>query len=88
MFSNYWILWPVGIIVWLASGWAVFGIFETKALKSTDPSKPTLSRFIYTLSTRFPLAMALGCAAVGMFFGILWTHFYWHWCPIGSVSAG
>ena len=86
---NYWYVWPIGILSWLALGWFEFGVIEANALKSGDESKkPTLSFFIYTISTKFPLAMAIGCAAVGMFFGILWTHFFWHWCPPGSISAG
>jgi len=85
---SYWVIWPIGIVLWLAVGWFEFGYIEAKALHTNDPNKPTLSRFIYTICTKFPLAMAIGCAAVGMFWGILWTHLFWHWCPPGSITGG
>jgi hypothetical protein len=86
---NYWYVWPIGVVLWIALGWVEFGVVEASALKAKAGSnKITLSMFIYTVSTKFPLAMALGCMFVGLFFGILFTHFYWHWCPPGSISEG
>jgi hypothetical protein len=86
---NYWYVWPIGIVLWLALGWAEFGVIEGRALSAkARANQITLSMFIYTVSTKFPLAMALGCTCVGLFFGILYTHFFWHWCPPRSISAG
>ena len=86
---NYWIVWPVGIALWLGLGWLEFGYFEANALSSkAKPGQITLSMFVYTISSKFPLAMATGCLAIGYFFGALLTHFLWHWCPPGSISAG
>lgn len=86
--DNYWIVWPVGIALWALLGWVEFGYFETKALKSPSPSRVTLSYFVYYVSSKFPLAIALGMLMVGIFIGTLSTHFWWHYCPPGSVSAG
>lgn len=86
---NYWILWPVGILFWLILGWTEFGWIEGRALSAkAGPKQITLSMFVYTVSTKFPLAMALGCMFLGLFWGLLLTHFLWHWCPPGSLSSG
>ena len=86
---NYWYLWPIGIAAWLGLGWLEFGYFEARALSaSAKPGQITLSMFIYTVSSKFPLALATGCLALGYFWGSLLTHFLWHWCPPGSISAG
>lgn len=86
--KNYWFVWPIGIAIWLLIGWVDFGYFEWHALKDNDPNEPTLSFFVYTVSSKYPLAMAWGCILFGAFWGSLLTHFYWHWCPPGSVSEG
>jgi uncharacterized membrane protein len=90
LITNYWIVWPVGIVLWVLLGWTEFGYLESRALskKKTDPNQITLSMFIYTISTKFPFAMAFGFMMLGMFIATLMTHFYWHWCPPGSISAG
>ena len=36
-----------------------------------------------TLTPRWLLMMA-----GGLFIGGLGVHFFWHWCPPGSISAG
>lgn len=85
---NYWYVWPIGIILWLALGWAEFGIIEDRALHAADPKKPTLSFFVYYVTSKFPLAAILGAFVTG---GIIWglaVHFWWHYCPPGSISAG
>lgn len=86
---NYWYVWPIGIVLWLALGWLEFGYFESKALSAkAGPNQITLSMFVYTVGSKFPLSLLLGGMMIGLFFGILFTHFEWHWCPPGSVSAG
>lgn len=85
---NYWIIWPVGIALWLALGFSEFGVLEARALKSKDANKPTLSYFVYYITSKFPLAAILGAFVTG---GIMWglaVHFWWHYCPAGSISGG
>lgn len=88
---NFWWLWPVGIIAWLVLGWTEFGVIEARALKDKNGDNdghPTLSFWVYTIFTKFPLSIMIVGLAIGFFAGILSTHFLWHWCPPGSVSAG
>lgn len=85
---DYWYVWPIGIALWLGLGWLEFGYFEAKAISSSDPRKPTLSYFVYYVSTKFPLAAVFGAALIASFFSVLATHFFWHWCPQGSFSFG
>lgn len=85
---SYWILWPLGIVAWLALGWWEFGLLERNGLKPTRPNQITLSMWCYTIISKFPLSLFLGGLIVGLFWGILMTHLAWHWCPPGSVSAG
>lgn len=87
--GNYWFVWPVGVAMWLALGWIAFAVFEAKALNhSARKNQITLSMFVYTIGSKFPLSIFLLGLAVGFFWGALGTHFFWHWCPPGSVSAG
>ena len=44
----------------------------------------TLSHAVYTLGTHWTLAIFL---MGGFCFGLA-THFFWHWCPAGSLSTG
>jgi hypothetical protein len=60
-----------------------FAYFESKALKNGARIN-TLSRAIYTLGVNWPLSIFL----MGMFCGGLAVHFYWHFCPAGSVTEG
>lgn len=86
---SYWFIWPVGIVIWLVLGWAAFAYFEAKALQPNAPKNhPTLSYFVYTIGAKFPLSIFLGALFVGLFWGILGTHFFWHFCPPGSTSSG
>lgn len=86
--DNYWIVWPVGILLWLLIGWVEFGYFETKALTQPSDKRITLSYFIFYVTSKFPLATFWGGVLVGAFFGSLSVHFWWHYCPPGSLSAG
>ncbi|WP_024516826.1 hypothetical protein [Bradyrhizobium sp. Tv2a-2] len=86
--DNYWIVWPVGIALWLIIGWAEFGYFETKALDNPTPTHITLSYFVFYVTSKFPLATFYGGLLLGLFVGSLSTHFWWHWLPPGAVSAG
>lgn len=89
IFTNYWIVWPVGIAIWLAIGWFEFGRFEWQALLASHKAgQITLSMFCYTVFTKFPLSLFLTGLFVGLFWGALMTHLTWHWCPPGSVSGG
>ena len=86
---NYWLVWPVGIGVWLALGWAAFGYFEAHALRpNAPPNEISLSYFVYTVGSKFPLSILLGGLIIGCLTGALGVHFFWHWCPPGSVSSG
>jgi len=86
---NYWLVWPVGIVIWLALGWAVFTYFEAKALRhDARKDQITLSMFCYTIGSKFPLSILLAGLFIGFFIGALGVHFLWHWCPPGSISAG
>lgn len=86
---SYWLIWPVGIVIWLALGWAAFAYFEAHALRhDARKDQITLSFFLYTIGSKFPLSIFIGGLFVGLFWGILATHLLWHWCPPGALSAG
>ena len=85
---NFWYVWPVGAALWLMLGWAEFGVVESYALKFPSSIHVTLSYWVYRIATKMPLALALGMMMFGMFWGGLFVHFFWHWCPPGSISAG
>ena len=82
-------MWPIGITIWLVFGWAAFAYFEAKALRhSANKNQITLSFFLFTIGSKFPLSIFLGALLIGLFFGSLSTHVLWHYCPPGSISAG
>jgi hypothetical protein len=86
---SYWFVWPFGIGIWLAVGWAAFAWFEAHALRhGARKDQITLSMFCYTIGSKFPLSIFLGGLFVGLFWGILATHLLWHWLPPGAISAG
>lgn len=85
---SYWIVWPVGIALWLALGWAEFAYLEKRGLFPTRKNQITLSMFCYTVASKFPLSVFWAGLMIGEFLGTLSTHFLWHWCPPGSLSAG
>jgi hypothetical protein len=86
---NYWYVWPIGISIWLAIGWAAFAWFESRALKhDARRDQITLSMFCYTIGSKFPLSILIAGIIIGGFIFGLGTHFLWHWCPPGSISAG
>lgn len=60
-----------------------FTIFEVRAFKHPERQN-TLSRWIYDLGSKWPLSIFL----MGMFCGGLAVHFFWHWCPPGSLNTG
>lgn len=71
--------WIIGVLAAIA----FFIIFEWRAFKW--PSRQnTLSQCIYSIGASFPLSIFI----MGMFCGGLAVHFFWHWCPAGSVSEG
>lgn len=76
MSSTPWIVGLVAAVIY-------FVYFEYKALQP-GTRIVTLSAFIYGLGAKFPLAVYV----MGFFSGALAVHFFWHWCPVGSVSMG
>jgi hypothetical protein len=87
--SNNWVIWPVGIALWLVLGFSEFGVIEAKALSAkAGNNQITLSYYIFYVTSKFPLAAIIGAFVTG---GIMWglaVHFWWHYCPPGSLSAG
>ena len=72
--TGVWLGWLLGLIV-------TFAAFEGYALKTNHT---TLSRFTWNASQAWPpLPFVLGLVAGG-----LAVHFWWHWCPPGSLSTG
>lgn len=71
-----WILGTLGAI-------AFFAYFEWRAFKYPTRQN-TMSRWIYNMGSNWPLSIFL----MGMLCGGLAVHFFWHWCPAGSVSTG
>jgi len=76
MMNLPWILGALGAILF-------FAVFESIAFKHPKRQN-TLSMAIYTIGSKWPLSIFL----MGMFAGGLAVHFFWHWCPPGSVSGG
>ena len=64
--------WIIGTLVAIV----FFAVFEYRALAHPDREN-TLSRFIYTIGSAFPLSIWI----MGAFCGGLAVHFFWHWCP-------
>ncbi len=62
---------------------AYFTFFEGYAFRHPDRLH-TLSRTIYYLGQKWPLSIFLW----GLLVGGLAVHFFWHFCPPGSVSGG
>jgi hypothetical protein len=75
-----WIIWPLGIFLWFVLGLALFIWREVPGLRGA-PGRITLSRWVYTVSTKFPMFIAWLYINIGAVIGSLTTHFYWHWCP-------
>jgi hypothetical protein len=71
---------------WLAGLFAAilfFAWFEYRGLTHRTRQN-TLSSVIWTIGSHWPLSIWL----MGAFAGGLAVHFFWHWCPAGSLSAG
>lgn len=84
----YWLIWPVGITVWLTIGWVAFAYFEWKGLGHDHAAGYiTLSYFVYRVTKAWPPAIFLMGLGVGGFWVGLAVHFWWHWCPDG-LSVG
>jgi len=71
-----WILGTLGAI-------AFFAYFEWYAFRYPT-RQDTLSMAVFTIGSKWPLSIFL----MGLFAGGLAVHFFWHWCPPGSISAG
>jgi hypothetical protein len=75
------VTWTLINAAWLVA----FAIFEYRALAHPEnKDRATLSRYVYTIGSKFPLSIFL----MGLVVGTLATHFWWHWCPVGSTSQG
>lgn len=86
---NFWFVWPIGIAIWFLIGWVAFAIFEAAALRhNARKYQITLSFWLYTIGSKFPLSILMAGLAIGFFVGALGVHVLWHWCPAGSISAG
>ncbi len=82
-----WLVWPLGILAWLVLGVALFVWREVPGLRG-QAERITLSYWMYSVSTKFPLFVAWLYLNVGMLLGGLSVHFYWHWCPSLSPLGG
>lgn len=71
--------WIIGILLAIA----FFAYFEWRAFKHPEREN-TLSFWIYSIGQKWPLSIWL----MGMFAGGLAVHFFWHFCPVGSISGG
>jgi hypothetical protein len=71
--------WILGTLV--AIGF--FAFFEARAFRHPERQN-TLSHAVYTIGSTWPLSIWI----MGAFCGALATHFFWHWCPEGSIGAG
>lgn len=60
-----------------------FAFWEWYAFRHPERTN-TLSRWIYDLGSKWPLSIWI----MGVFAGVLASHFFWHWCPPGSISTG
>jgi hypothetical protein len=60
-----------------------FAFWERYAFNHPDRNN-TLSHAVFTIGARWPLSIWI----MGVFSGGLAVHFFWHWCPPGSVSTG
>jgi len=76
MMDIYWIIGTFGAI-------AFFAVGESYAFRHADRQN-TLSRAIFDIGSKWPLSIFI----MGMFCGGLAVHFFWHWCPPGSISTG
>lgn len=75
-----------GDLPWIIGTFAAivfFAWFEAKAFNHPERAN-TLSHAVYTIGARWPLSIFI----MGMFCGGLAVHFFWHWCPVGSISTG
>lgn len=79
--------WFIGIAIWLLVGWALFAFYERRAFKKGGKLH-SLSRAVYDLGEKWPLSILIFGLLIGLFTGGLGVHFYWHWCPPGSISTG
>jgi hypothetical protein len=86
---SYFLLWPLGISLWLFLGWAFFALFEARGIKHNNTGGyVTLSYFVWRVTSAWPPSIFLLGLSLGLFWGGLAVHFWWHWCPAGSVSIG
>lgn len=71
--------WEIGVVAAII----FFAFFEWYAFKHPERQN-TLSHWVYNIGSTWPLSIWI----MGMFAGGLAVHFFWHWCPAGSISGG
>ena len=71
--------WAVIWSLWLLAIAATFAVLEASSWNEL-----TLSRYVWNVSTHWPLFIYLW----GNLTGGLAVHFWWHWSPPGSLSEG
>jgi hypothetical protein len=82
----YW-PWVVWGLVWIAIAIGGFAWLERRAFRR-GTRLATLSFAVWKLSETFPLAVYAFVAVLFALMGVLGAHFFWHWCPPGSVNVG
>ena len=76
----------LGDLPWISAALgaiAFFAYFEARAFRHPERQN-TLSHAVYTIGSKWPLSIWI----MGVFSGALAVHFFWHWCPAGSISTG
>jgi hypothetical protein len=86
---SYWLLWPGAIGFWFTLGIILFAVFEARGMRHGErKDRISLSFFLYTIGSKFPLSILAAGLFTGLFIGGLGVHVLWHYCPPGSLSGG
>jgi hypothetical protein len=72
------------MIAWTVWSMAVIASFAALEAWAIETGRPTLSVFMATLATEWPLTAVV----YGMLFGGLAVHFFWRWAPKGLPTFG
>lgn len=67
-------IWPLWLIAYVLIGIISFGVLESYALKTGEP---TLSRFVWELTAAQPWIVILFVGVFGFLAGFLTCHFWW-----------
>lgn len=87
--------WFLALGAFFALGLVLFAIFEKRGMQHVAgarayvPGEPvSLSYAVWYVGSHFPLSICAFGFLFGLLFGGLSVHFFWHWCPPGSISTG